>query len=130
MKPHKPRKGVPSKADKDTNRKIEQDRLKVAELARGIKKNEDGSYTTSTYATFKKLNKPWPKVEKSDALVNKWKPLLTGMNPVHVREAARVLEMEAIALRELSETERSEAVGPMLKFVFPAINRYFNRLDS
>lgn len=58
-----------------------------------------------------------------DMRIRKWMPLLEGtINDCH-GHLAWCLEEEALYLKSMTEEEREENLGPMLKYVFPVIRR-------
>lgn len=58
------------------------------------------------------------------ALVEKWKPMLSGIRNAHTRNVMAVLyENESSYLQNLHEETRSTNAGEFLKFVFPVLRR-------
>ena len=56
-----------------------------------------------------------------DMCAKKWKPLTEGMSEKKKARAAFVMEQEARYLNDLSDGDRSAAIGNTLKFIFPIL---------
>lgn len=94
---------------------------KIRKIAQRIHLNTDGSYTTPTYNSFLKRSMEWPFVRAKATLVQKWSPLLEGIKSKHRVEAARVLQMEVNALKQLAGSRFDNR-----KYAIPAVIYHFS----